>query len=118
MISVCNPCESVVGSRKRFFKCVFQIERFNLWFLILSGENVITGAKRRGVKVSHENDRDVVGEMGQPLENQFGASGLDRDAKVQVCVDTNKPAAGIFEHADGALSRPEAFPKTARHRWC
>jgi hypothetical protein len=52
------------------------------------------------------------------LENQFGASGLDRDVKVQVCVDTDKPAAGIFEHADGALSRPETFPKTARHRRC
>ncbi len=63
MISVCNPCESVVGSRKRFFKCVFQIAFFVLWFLIMSGENVITGAKWRGVKVSNENYRDVVGEM-------------------------------------------------------
>jgi hypothetical protein len=52
------------------------------------------------------------------LENQFGASDLDRDVKVQVCVDTDKPAAGIFEHADGALSRPEAFPVTTGHRRC
>jgi hypothetical protein len=52
-----------MGSRKRFFKCVFQIAFFVLWFLILSGENVITGAKWRGVKVSNENYRDVVGEM-------------------------------------------------------
>jgi hypothetical protein len=35
-----------------------------------------------------------------------------------VCVDTDKLAAGIFENADGTLSRPEAFPKTARNRWC
>lgn len=63
MISVCNPCESVVGSWKRFFKCVFQIGFFDLWCLILSSENVITGAKWRGVKVSNENNRDVVGEV-------------------------------------------------------
>ena len=52
------------------------------------------------------------------MENQFGASGLDRNVEVQVCIDTDKLAAGIFEHADGALSRPEAFPVTAWHRRC
>ena len=32
-------------------------------------------------------------------------------------IDTYHLSTGAFEQTDGALSRPDAFPITARHRW-
>ena len=55
--------------------------------------------------------------MGQSVKDQTGALDLDRNVKIQMCIDAYHLSAGSFEHTDGALSRPDAFPISARHRW-
>lgn len=52
------------------------------------------------------------------LNKKFGAFDLDRNIKVKMGVDTYERTVAVFEHTDDALSRPEAFPESARYGWC
>jgi hypothetical protein len=108
--------KSVMGSRIRLLKRILKTGCFDGRLIIISGENIITWAKGRGIKISHENHGNITGKLRQSIKNQTGALNLNRSVEIQMGVDTNHPSPVGFEHTDGTLSRPEAFSVTARHR--
>ncbi len=113
MISVCISGKFVMGSRKGLFKSVFKIARIFRRCIIMSRENIITWTKGRGIKISHENNGGILGKTRQPVKDQIGAFNLNRNVKVQMRINTYHLSVVCFEHTDGALSGPDAFPITA-----